>query len=100
MKNIIRTTAIAVSFILTIALSFRANAQNTQVYDRAHNKTIGISSGNATGCNYEIRDRKGNIVMTGKIKSARTFYISTAKLGAGNFRFTINGSLLQEFAIK
>lgn len=100
MKNIIRKSAIAASLVLALAASSVQAQSNTLVYDRKANSAIGISSDNAVGCNYEIKDKKGNVVASGKIRSAKTFYINTGKLNKGFYRFSINGSILQEFIIK
>ncbi len=101
MKNFIRQSLIAASLVLTLAAPSQVRAQdNKLVYDRKVNSSIGIAADNATGYSYEIKDKKGNVVLSGKITSAKTFYIATSKLNKGNYRFTINGNVLQEFIIK
>lgn len=101
MKNLIRKSVIAATlFLVACATTFQANAKNNVfVYDRTVNANISISSGNAIGCKYEVKDQHGNIVLAGKIKSA-SFNIPTAKLTKGIYHFTINGNILQQFGIK
>jgi PKD repeat protein len=102
MKNIIRKSVIAASFVIAIAASsFKANAQEDKlVYNKAHNASIGITVENAVGANYVIKDKKGNIIFKGTVKSDKTFYISTDKLGKGEYQFQIGSLVLQEFIIK
>ncbi len=101
MKNLLRQSLIASTLILTLASPSLVSAQgNALVYDRSTNSSIGIAADNATGCNYEIKDRSGRVVLTGKIKSEKTFYIATGKLNKGSYKFMINGNTLQEFTIK
>jgi hypothetical protein len=101
MKNFIRKSVIAVTLILVACVTtFQTNAKNSVfVYDRAVNSNINISSDNALGCKYEVKDSNGNIVLSGKITSA-SFNIPTAKLNKGTYHFSINGNILQQFAIK
>jgi hypothetical protein len=102
MKTIIRKTTIAVSLILALtASSFKAHAQNDKfVYRRSTNPSIGITIPNATGAPFIIKDKKGNIVYSGTVKSDKTFYIPTGKLGTGTFCFFIGSFALQEFQVK
>ena len=101
MKNIIRKSVVAASLILAIAASsFNANAQGRPVYDRSVNRSIGITVENAIGTGYVITDQKGNVVLDGTIKSSKTFFIPTGKLGKGVYRFLIGGNIFQEFIIK
>lgn len=102
MKNIFRLPLFAAVLTVALLTTFNGTAQDNKVpvYDRELNKTIGITAENATGCRYEIRDSKGNVVLTGNINSAATFYIATGKLNDGTYRFVINGNTLQEFKIR
>ena len=101
MKNLIRKTALAASLILAVAAtSFKANAQDKLVYDKTHNTAIGITIANATGADYVIKDKRGNIIYRGTVKSDKTFYIPTSKLGKGEYQFQIGCLVLQEFVIK
>jgi PKD repeat protein len=102
MKTFIRKSVIAASFVLAIAASsFKANAQEDKlVYNKAYNTTIGITVENAIGANYVIKDKKGNIIFKGTVKSDKTFYIQTDKLGKGEYQFQIGSLVLQEFIIK
>jgi PKD repeat protein len=102
MKNIIRKSVIAASFVLAIAAtSFKANAQEDKlVYSKAYNASIGITVENAVGANFVIKDKKGNIIFKGTVKSDKTFYIPTDKLGKGEYQFQIGSLVLQEFIIK
>ncbi len=102
MKNIIRKSVIAASFVIAItASSFKANAQDTKlVYDKSVNPSIGITIENAIGAIYEVKDKKGNTIMTGKVKSDKTFYITTSKLNAGAYKFYVSNTAIQDFVIK
>ncbi|MFA6056645.1 MAG: hypothetical protein WC756_00495 [Taibaiella sp.] len=102
MKNIIRKSVIAASFVIAIAASsFNANAQDGKlVYNKTYNTTIGITVENAVGADYVIKDKKGNIIFKGTVKSDKTFYIPTGKLGKGEYQFQIGSLVLQEFIIK
>lgn len=101
MKNLLRRSIFASTLILALTAPSLVKAQtNTLVYDRTANSSIGITADNATGCSYEIKDKNGKVVLSGKIKSDKTFYIATGKLGRGNYSFSINGNTLQEFIIK
>jgi hypothetical protein len=102
MKTLIRKSAIAASLILALAASsFKANAQdNKLVYDITQNSSIGIKVENAVGASYVIKDKKGNIIHKGIVKSDKTFYISISKLGKGEYQFQIGSLVLQEFIIK
>lgn len=101
MKTIIRKSAIAASLIIALAASsFQATAQNSLIYRMAQNDAIGITVDNATGANYTVKDEKGNIVWKGTVKSDKTFYIPTRKLGKGNYRFFIGHMAIQQFSIQ
>lgn len=102
MKNIIRKTVTAASFIIAIATSsFSANAQDGKlIYNKNTNPSIGITVENATGANYVVKDEKGNIVLQGKVKSNKTFFIPTAKLNTGAYQFFIGNLPVQQFNIK
>ena len=101
MKNILRKSFVAASFIIAIAAgSFNANAQGRPVYDRSVNRSIGITVENATGTGYVITDQKGNVVLDGTITGSKTFFIPTGKLNKGVYRFQIGGNVFQEFIIK
>lgn len=101
MKNIIRKSVIAASFVLAVAASsFKANAQDTKlVYDKSVNPSIGITIENAAGRTYEIKDKKGNIVYKGVVKGNKTIFISTLKL-KGAYQFQLGNQVVQEFIIK
>ena len=102
MKTLIRKSVIASVFFLTLVISgVQSYAQNNNVfvYDRTLNNSIAIASDNAVGCSYQVKDKKGNTVMSGKIKSAN-FNIPTSKLSNGTYHFTINGKVLQQFIVK
>jgi len=102
MKNIIRKSVIAASFVIAIAASsFKANAtENKLVYDKSQNAKIGITVENATGASFTIKDKRGNVVYQGKVKSDKTFYIPTDKLAKGEYQFQMGILVLQEFVIK
>ena len=102
MKNIIRKSVIAASFVIAIAASsFKANAQDDKlVYDKSVNPTIGITIENANGATYLIKDRKGNTVYKGTVKGDKTIFISTLKLSKGEYRFQLGNHVLQSFEIK
>lgn len=102
MKTFIRKSAtITVIAIAFIASAFRTEAQvNKWVYEKASNPSIGITVENAVGADYIIKDAAGNTVLQGKVKSKKTFYISTSKLANGAYRFYIGNMVVQEFAIK
>lgn len=98
MKTLLRQTALT---LLLAAATLSAGAQNNKlVYKQAANPSIGITVANATGTDYKIRDAQGNVVLSGTVKSDKTFYIDTGKLGKGNYRFMIGSLVLQEFEIK
>jgi hypothetical protein len=102
MKTFIRKSVITVSVLLAATVSaFNVNAKNnTLVYDKAHNTAIGIAVEHATGAEYTIRDQKGNIVLQGRIKNNKTFFIPTSKLKSGSYQFSLGNMILQEFVIK
>lgn len=102
MKTIIRKTIIAASFIIAIAASaFTSHAQdNNLVYDKSANPSIGITVENADGADYTVKDKKGNVVLQGKIKSNKTFFIPTAKLNAGAYQFFVAGTAVQDFVVR
>lgn len=102
MKNIIRKSVIAASFVIAIAASsFKANAtENKLIYDKSVNPTIGITIENANGATYTVKDEKGNIILSGKVKGDKTLHIATSKLQAGTYKFYIGGNAVQAFEIK
>jgi hypothetical protein len=102
MKTFIRKSLIIASVVLaTIVSALNAHAKNnTLVYDKTHNTSIGIAVEHATGAEYTIRDQKGNIVLQGRIKDNKTFFIPTSKLKSGSYRFSLGSMILQEFEIK
>lgn len=102
MKTIIRKTVTAAAFIIAIAASsFSANAQGGKlIYNKNTNPSIGITVENATGASYVVKDEKGNIVLQGRVKNNKTFFIPTAKLNTGAYQFFIGNLPVQEFSIK
>ena len=101
MKTLLRKTAIITTLALTLATSFKATAQeNKPLYRQSTNPTIGITVENATGRSYNIRDKKGNVILTGVVKNDKTFFIPTQKLGKGTYQFVIGSLVLQEFEIR
>jgi phosphate-selective porin len=102
MKTFIRKSVITISVVLAATVSaFNATAKNnTLVYDKAPNTSIGIAVEHATGAEYTIRDQKGNIVLQGRIKNNKTFFIPTSKLKSGSYQFSLGNMILQEFVIK
>lgn len=96
----LKSLTIASLMLVITASSLQVTAQSsTLIYERSTNSNINISSDNAVGCTYEIRDKKGNVVMNGKIRYAK-FSIPTDKLTNGIYHFSINGNILQAFIIK
>ncbi|KAA5534930.1 hypothetical protein F0919_10040 [Taibaiella lutea] len=102
MKTIIRKTAIAAAFIFAVVTSsFNANAQEDNlVYEINSNPSIGITIPNAVGASYLIKNQNGAIVYKGQVKSDKTFYIPTKKLGTGKFCFYIGSLAIQSFQVK
>jgi hypothetical protein len=102
MKTLINKSVIIAALAITfITSSFKAEAQNNNlVYDKTYNASIGITVENAIGASYMIKDISGNIVLKGKVKSDKTFYIPTSKLVNGSYRFFIGSLVIQEFVIK
>lgn len=102
MKSFLRKSVIATTLVLSIAASsFSAQAQNnTLVYDKDLNPSIGITVANAAGAAFTIRDKKGNVILQGTVKNDKTFFIPTGKLGKGTYQFFIGGLAIQEFIIK
>lgn len=102
MKTIIRKTVTAAAFVIAIAASsFSANAQDGKlIYNKNTNPSIGITVENATGASYVVKDEKGNIVLQGRVKNNKTFFIPTAKLNTGAYQFFIGNLPVQEFSIK
>ena len=73
----------------------------TLVYDRSANPSIGITADpNAIGHTYHIADNAGNVIISGTIKSDRTFFIPTKNLKEGTYQFSVGGHTLQRFTIK
>lgn len=111
MKNIQKITALLAITLLWIAVTPAGAASrikpeqypvvSTLVYERSLNPAIGITADYAAvGSTYTITDGAGRKIMTGTIRSGRTFYIPTSKLGNGVYRFQIGGQVLQQFVIK
>lgn len=73
---------------------------NIMVYERTLNPSIGITAGNANGAIYTITDENGKVVMTGSIRSSKTFYIATGKFGSGLYCFRIGGQVMQQFIVR
>jgi hypothetical protein len=110
-------TSLSVTVILSVALSLisfntdAASAIRTSgaaamigkslTYERVSNPYIGITPDlNAKGSTYAIVDERGKTIFTGRINTDRTFYIPTAKLGAGYFTFYINNFMVQQFIVR
>lgn len=101
MKTLLRNSVIAASLLLTFAAATPAIAQdNVPVYNKAANRSIGITVANATGASFVIKDQKGTVVYQGTVKNDKTFFISTGKLTRGTYRFVVGSLVLQEFVIK
>lgn len=100
MKTLLRKTAIVTALICATTLSAFSAREEKLVYSKARHSAIGITVGNATGAAYVIKDKNGNTVLTGKIKDNKIFFVSTAKLGKGSYRFVIGNLVLQEFEIR
>ncbi len=107
-RNIFAFLALA-TFLLAGTVSRAASpikpagygADNTLVYERSLNASIGITANySAVGNTYTITDANGKTVMTGTIRSGKTFYIPTSKLGNGVYRFQIGSQIVQQFVIK
>gem|GEM_PF-597300 len=102
MKTFLRTSVIAAALALASAVPVsEAQAQSKKpVYSKTSQNAIGITVSNATGASYTIRDQKGNVVLQGRVKSDKPFFIPTAKLAKGAYRFFIGNYAAQEFIIK
>lgn len=93
---LVATGSYAASPIKPVGSSF-----STLTYDRTLNPDIGITADySAVGSTYTITNASGKVVMSGTIKSGKTFYIPTGKLDNGMYRFEIGGQVLQQFVIK
>lgn len=99
MNNLIRTSVLAIAFFTT-AISVQAKGTSL-LYSRNANTNIGVTPTNqvAVGSIYKILDSKGSVVLQGRILSGNTFYIPTRKLENGNYKFSVDGFILQEFSI-
>lgn len=100
MKTIIRQSIIAAVLLISTA---GAQARGTSLhYSRNANERIGITAGNqvAVGGWYKITDPTGKIILRGRIKSAKTFYIPLNQLSNGQYRFSVDGYELQSFTIE
>lgn len=87
--------------LLLAVTSVPLSARNGKpVYQKAHNPHIGITVENAVGAPYTIRNEEGKIIVSGAVKSDKTFFISTGKLAKGAYRFMIGSLVLQEFIIR
>jgi len=102
MKTLIRKSAIvAASFLIIAATILNVQAQDTRpVYNKAYNRSIGITVANATGAEYVVKDRKGNIVLKGTVKSDKTFFIPISRLNAGTYHFYVGNYSIQEFIVE
>lgn len=102
MKTLLRKSAIiAATFIMLTASVFSTQAQGTKlVYNKTYNRTIGITVENATGAAYAIKDKKGNIVLQGTVKSDKTFFVPITKLNTGTYQFYVGNYPIQEFIIE
>src|SRR5690606_18536825 len=101
MKTLLRKSILTASMFLLAAATSPLSAQEEKlVYHKEHNPSIGIKVENAVGARYEVRDDRGNIVLQGTIKNAKTFYISTAKLVKGSFTFYIGSYKIQDFTVR
>lgn len=99
MKRIIRTAALAVTLFAAAAQPAQAQ-EGTLVYSRRLNRSISITPmANAIGASYNVIDANGATVLSGKIGNG-TFYLSTARLKNGAYRFMIGSSNAQSFIIK
>jgi hypothetical protein len=115
MKKSQHTSAIAM-FMVIVALFFTATQSHAAssihnnkpsfqenkrlVYERSVNPYIGITPDESTkGSSYQVIDENGKTVYSGKINAAKTFYLSTNKLGNGYFTFYINGFMVQQFVV-
>lgn len=71
------------------------------VYEQALNPSIGITADNsAVGSSYTITNAEGRVILTGTIRSGKTFHIPTGKLGKGAYRFQVGDRVLQQFVIR
>lgn len=102
MKTLIRKTTLVAALVTAALISFcPSQAENNKlVYHKACNSSIGITVENAAGADYSIKNDKGNIVVQGKVKSDKTFYIPIAKMNAGSYRFFIGNMIIREFSVK
>lgn len=102
MKTLLRKSAIITASLLLIAVSvFNVQAQDTRpVYNKAYNRSIGITVANATGAQYVVKDKKGNIVLKGTVKSDKTFFIPISRLTAGIYHFYVGNYSIQEFIVE
>jgi len=102
MKTFIRKSVIVAASLVILATSvFTLQAQDTRlVYNKAYNNSIGITVENATGSEYAVKDKKGNIVVKGTVKSGKTFFIPISKLNAGTYQFYVGKYAIQEFIIE
>jgi hypothetical protein len=99
MKPFIQKTAAIVLLTVTfLATSFTGNAQKL-VYKKTYNSSIGITVENAAGASFTIKDKTGTVVMQGKVKDNKTFYIPTGKMNTGDYKFYIGNMAIQEFSV-
>jgi hypothetical protein len=99
-KKIMKTTIITIAASIILALTTNAaNAKSSLSYAKSCNSTIGITPLNAIGGQYQVRNAAGKIILSGKINSSNTFYISIKNLMSGSYTFSINGQELQQFEI-
>jgi hypothetical protein len=88
-----------VAFILFLFSAKPSFAKSSLSYAKSCNSAIGITPINALGQSYQIRNANGKVVITGKIISSNTFYISIKHLATGSYSFSIGGQELQQFEI-
>ncbi|RYD52403.1 MAG: hypothetical protein EOP52_09605 [Sphingobacteriales bacterium] len=99
MKNFIQIACTA-ALLLTSAIASQAQDE-ALVYNRRFNRSIGITPmANAVGTSYSVVDAQGAAVLTGKISSSNTFFLSTSRLKKGLYRFMIGSTNAQSFIIK
>ncbi len=93
---------IACTAILLLTTTAAAQAQDEiLVYSRRLNRSIGITPmANAVGTSYSVVDAQGTAVLSGKINTSNTFFLSTSRLKKGMYRFMIGSTNAQSFMIK
>jgi hypothetical protein len=101
MKNSFKKSAIAASLLFVLAAaSFKSQAQEvTSFNDTYTNVSVAITVKNADGAAYVIKNEKGLVVYTGRIKNNKTFHIPGRKLGVGTFYFYVGNQVYQTFEV-